>query len=158
MTKERILMVCLGNICRSPMAEGVLRYHLMKKRLDVEVDSAGTANYHVGDEPDHRAIRCMREKGIDISRLRGRQFSVNDFDAFDRIYVMDHSNYKNVINLAKNESHKAKVKLILDEVNPGNHAEVPDPWFGDMNDFDAVYNLLDVAANIITDEIANREE
>lgn len=154
MRNERILMVCLGNICRSPMAEGLLRHHVQRGQLDVEVDSAGTANYHVGEEPDHRAIRCMKENGIDISRLRARQFSVRDFDDFDRIYVMDHSNYQNVMSLAKNDSHKAKVKLLLNEIDELSNAPVPDPWFGDMSDFDAVFNMLDEAAQNIVLRLA----
>lgn len=142
----RILMVCLGNICRSPMAEGIMRYRAKEAGLHIEVDSAGTANYHVGNEPDHRAIRCMLRHGIDISHLRGRQFSVEDFELFDRIYVMDASNYQNILNMALNEKHRSKVEMILNEVTPGQNLPVPDPWFGDMTDFENVFDMLDEAA------------
>jgi protein-tyrosine phosphatase len=140
------------------MAEGILRHHFQKRQLHVEVDSAGTANYHVGEEPDHRAIRYMKSRGIDISGLRGRQFSMYDFELFDRIYVMDHSNYKNVTAMAVNEAQKAKVQLILNEVRPGANAEVPDPWFGDMSDFEAVYNMLEQAAEVIAKGISQSED
>ena len=120
------------------------------------VDSAGTADYHVGDEPDHRAIRCMRNHGIDISNLRGRQFSTKDFEAFDRIYVMDATNYQNITKLANTEEHKSKVQMILNELNPGRNQPVPDPWYGDMTDFERVYEMLDEAARKITGSIVSR--
>ena len=146
----RILMVCLGNICRSPMAEGIMRFRAEEAGIDLETDSAGTANYHVGEEPDHRAVRYMKSRGIDISNLRGRQFHRRDFEYFDRIYVMDASNFQNVMKLAESDEHRAKVKMILDEVYPGEQRPVPDPWFGDMSDFEAVYDMLDEAARQIT--------
>ncbi len=152
----RILMVCLGNICRSPMAEGIMRRRAQEAALNMIVDSAGTADYHVGDEPDHRAIRCMRNHGIDISNLRGRQFSTKDFEAFDRIYVMDATNYQNITKLANTEEHKSKVQMILNELNPGRNQPVPDPWYGDMTDFERVYEMLDEAARKITGSIVSR--
>ena len=142
----RVLMVCLGNICRSPMAEGVLRSLADKRDLSIEVDSAGTAGYHVGEAPDPRAVRCMNEYGIDISSLRGRQFSRADFDRFDHILVMDQSNLRNVLALATNEDHRKKVSLLLDFAHASSTKEVPDPWYGDMSDFQTVYELLTNAA------------
>ena len=142
----RVLMVCLGNICRSPMAEGVLRTVAEKRAISIEVDSAGTAGYHVGEAPDPRAVRCMKEYGIDISSLRGRQFSRADFDRFDHILVMDQSNLNNVLALAENEEHRKKVSLFLEYAPDSALKEVPDPWYGDMRDFHAVYDMLCHAA------------
>jgi protein-tyrosine phosphatase len=144
-----VLMVCLGNICRSPLAEGILRHLATARDLVIEVDSCGTANYHVGDKPDSRSIKKAKEYGIDISNLRGRQFQIADFDFFDLIYVMDQSNYNNVITLARNEQDKQKVKLILNEISD-NNSEVPDPYYGEADGFEHVYQLLDEACkNII---------
>jgi protein-tyrosine phosphatase len=138
----RVLMVCLGNICRSPMAEGVLWNIAQKRKLRLEVDSAGTANYHIGESPDHRAIRCMKEYGIDISRLRGRQFNKHDFESFDHILVMDQSNLRNVLALAENDLQRSKVKLMLSYSSISEELDVPDPWYGDMKDFHKVYAML----------------
>ncbi|WZL89165.1 low molecular weight protein-tyrosine-phosphatase [Salinimicrobium sp. 3283s] len=148
--KTRILMVCLGNICRSPLAEGIL-----KSKVDAEkvfVDSAGTSNYHVDDCPDPRSVDIARENNLDIRAQRGRQFSPEDFDNFDRIYVMDMSNYHDVISLARNEQDKEKVSLILNEVFPGENVEVPDPYHGGANGFKKVYDMLDEACTIIAEK------
>jgi protein-tyrosine phosphatase len=142
----RVLMVCLGNICRSPMAEGVLWSIAQVRNLNLEVDSAGTANYHVGESPDHRAIRCMKEYGIDISGLRGRQFNKHDFESFDHILVMDQSNLRNVLALAENDSQRSKVKLMLSYSSTSKALDVPDPWYGGMEDFHNVYAMLTDAA------------
>lgn len=145
-----VLMVCLGNICRSPLAEGILRHLAVSQNLAIEVDSCGTANYHVGSKPDVRSIKKAKEYDIDISNLRGRQFQTSDFDMFDLIYVMDQSNYNNVIALARNEQDKQKVKLILNEISDKND-EVPDPYYGEADGFEHVYQLLNEACkNIIT--------
>jgi protein-tyrosine phosphatase len=145
----KILMVCLGNICRSPLAEGVMRHLAAQHSIPVEVDSCGTANYHVGAKPDNRSIKKAAEYGIDISPLRGRQFSKQDFEQFDLIYVMDQSNYENVISLSTSESDKKKVKLILNEISETN-SEVPDPYYGELDGFEHVYQLLNEACkNII---------
>ena len=142
----KILMVCLGNICRSPLAEGILRDKLEKKGfIHIEVDSAGTSAYHIGEHPDKRSIRNAKSHGIDISKLRGRQFTASDFDEFDRIYVMDSSNFSNVIHLARNEDDTGKVKLILNELEPGSDMAVPDPYYGGENGFEHVFQLLDKA-------------
>ena len=124
----RILMVCLGNICRSPLAHGILA-----SKLDTEnfqVDSAGTSNYHIGSLPDQRSIAIARKKGLDITNQRGRQFKVEDFDTFDYIYVMDKSNFENVVKMARNTEDISKVKLILNESFPNKNLEVPDPYYG----------------------------
>jgi protein-tyrosine phosphatase len=128
-----ILMVCLGNICRSPLAEGILKSKLPKDSFTV--DSAGTANYHVGSKPDRRSVAVAKKNGLDISNLSGRQFEVSDFKKFDFIYVMDDSNYNNVCNLARTSEEKAKVKFILNEVYPDENYNVPDPYYGGDSGF-----------------------
>jgi protein-tyrosine phosphatase len=151
---KSILMVCLGNICRSPLAEGVLRHQLEEAGIkNVRVDSAGTSDYHVGDCPDTRSAQNAKSHGIDISKLRGRQFSVEDFDAFDLIYVMDASNYKNVIALARNESDKAKVDLLLNAKWPGKNIAVPDPYYGGADGFEKVFQLVNEACKEIVNKI-----
>ena len=144
-------MVCLGNICRSPLAEGILKSKVF--RFKVNVDSAGTGAYHVGELPDRRSIAIAQANGIDITSQRARKFKVKDFDEFDYIYVMDNSNYRDVLALARNESDKAKVKLILNEVFPGENLDVPDPYYGGEYGFKNVYNMLDQACDIIAKKI-----
>jgi len=145
--KTSILMVCLGNICRSPLAEGILRAKNAKDIL--KIDSAGTSSYHIGELPDKRSIAIAKKNGIDITNQRCRQFQVSDFDAFDLIYVMDNSNYRDVISLARNEEDKNKVKLILNEIFPGENVDVPDPYYGGEKGFENVFKMLDDACTII---------
>ena len=149
----RLLMVCLGNICRSPMAEGILRHKAQERGIDIEHDSCGTSNYHIAEAPDDRAVDKMAQYGIDISDLRARQFKSKDFDEFDRIYVMDQSNYRDVIRMADSEEKKAKVKMILNEIHPGSDSPVPDPWFGGMDGFESVYQLLELSCDKILDHV-----
>ena len=150
----KILMVCLGNICRSPLADGLLRDKVKSQNLDVIVDSAGTSNYHSGEAPDARMRATAKKKGISIDELRARQFIKEDFSKFDLIFVMDKSNYLNVITLAETEDEKSKVHLILNESHPGKNLEVPDPYFGGEQGFIDVYNLLNEATDaIITNRI-----
>jgi len=146
----KILMVCLGNICRSPLAEGVL-----KSKIDndsVFVDSAGTGAYHVGEKPDRRSIAIANLNGIDITNQQAREFTVRDFKEFDYIYVMDNSNYRNVLSLARDENDEKKVILILNEVFPGENLDVPDPYYGGEYGFKNVYNMLDQACDKIVDK------
>ncbi|SKA02128.1 protein-tyrosine phosphatase [Chitinophaga eiseniae] len=142
----KILMVCLGNICRSPLAEGIMRHLAKEKGLDWQIDSAGTGNWHIGHSPDHRAIREARRQGVDISGLAARQFEAADFDRFDRIYVMDHNNHRDVLKKARNEADKAKVRHLL-----ADDQDVPDPWFDDAL-FTPVYQLIYDACKNITDQ------
>lgn len=151
----KILMVCLGNICRSPLADGLLRRKISENQLDVEVDSAGTSNHHRGEAPDSRMIATAQSYGTDISFLRARQFVKADFQDFDLIYVMDKSNLRNVMALASSEQDRQKVKLILNELNPHLDQEVPDPYFGGQAGFDHVYGLLDEATDKIILTIKN---
>jgi protein-tyrosine phosphatase len=146
-------MVCLGNICRSPLAEGILKSKLPSDSFFV--DSAGTGDYHIGKNPDSRSIAIARKHGLDISNLRGRQFNVLDFDKFDIIYVMDESNYRNVLLLARNEQDKAKVEFILNEVHPKQNYNIPDPYYGGNDGFENVYNMLDEACSVIATRLQN---
>lgn len=146
-----ILMVCLGNICRSPLAEGILKSKLPKDKFTI--DSAGTAGYHVGKLPDSRSIAVSKTHNINISDQRGRQFKVSDFDTFDCIYVMDNSNYKNVVTLARDHNDVKKVKLILDELKTKKNLEVPDPYYGGSQGFENVYQMLDKACDNIANQL-----
>jgi len=140
-------MVCLGNICRSPMADGWLRYKSDKLQLNVVVDSAGTANYHVGSKPDSRMRKWSKEAGVSIDELRARQFTVTDFDNFDVIFAMDQSNRRTILSLARNKADQSKVRLFLNELYPGEDREVPDPYYGTDADFRHVIDLLDEATD-----------
>ncbi|WP_053992604.1 low molecular weight protein-tyrosine-phosphatase [Mangrovimonas sp. TPBH4] len=149
----RILMVCLGNICRSPLAHGILESKLSDELF--YVDSAGTSNYHIGEQPDRRSIAVARQHGIDISHQAGRQFNINDFDTFDIIYAMDQSNYNNIIKLARNQKDIVKVQKILDVDTNFANKDVPDPYYGDMGDFEHVYTLLDAVCQKIVKELTS---
>lgn len=146
----KILMVCLGNICRSPLAEGILRSKLSK---DFEVDSAGTGHWHIGNPPDVRSIATAEKHDINIAHLKGRQFAKKDFIEFDYIYVMDNQNYTDVIKLAATDTEKSKVKLILDEIFPGEKVDVPDPYYGLQDGFEKVYHMLDQACDTIAEKL-----
>lgn len=126
-----ILFVCLGNICRSPLADGLMREFVKNQKLDWTVDSAGTGNWHSGEAPDIRAQKIAKKNGIDISTLVARQFSIDDFDTFDVIYAMDASNYNDLRKLCRNDQDLSKIKLFLNELNPGKNEGVVDPWFDD---------------------------
>ena len=148
----KVLLVCLGNICRSPLAEGILK---SKVSENIIVDSAGTAAWHSGNLPDKRSIAVAKTHGIDLTDQRARQFLVEDFDRFDFIYVMDKSNYVNVCRLAPNDAALNKVELILNESNPGQDLEVPDPYYGGDDGFENVFQMLDEACNRIKDKLEN---
>lgn len=147
--KAKILMVCLGNICRSPLAEGVLKNKLNSSNF--YIDSAGTGGYHLGSPPDKRSIAIAHKYEIDISQQRCRKFTIEDFEAFDLIYAMDHSNYRNIIALAKTSEQIAKVKLLLSETTL-EVQEVPDPYYDD-NGFEYVFKLIDTACNNIAKKL-----
>ena len=147
----KILMVCLGNICRSPLAEGLLASKLPKDLFFV--DSAGTGNWHVGKQPDDRAIAVAKKNKLDISHQKGKHFKSTDLDTFDYIYVMDNSNYNDVLSLAKNEEQKSKVQLILNELFPGENVDVPDPYYGLQNGFDSVFAMLDKSCEVIAEKL-----
>ncbi|MGH1338449.1 MAG: low molecular weight protein-tyrosine-phosphatase [Aureispira sp.] len=144
----RVLMVCLGNICRSPLAEGLLRKKVEEVGLNWEVDSAGTSAYHEGNPPDSRSIAVAKKHHLDISAQRSRPLVQKDLDDFDLIYVMDSENYNNVLNLCANEKQATKVRLIMNEVQPGHNVAVPDPYWGD-DGFEQVYQMLEEATGRI---------
>jgi len=147
----KVLMVCLGNICRSPLAQGILE---SKVNLDkVFVDSAGTAAYHVGNLPDERSIDVAYKYGINITNQRARKFTVQDFDEFDYIYAMDISNYQSILMLAKGEEDENKVRLILKEIYPSENKSVPDPYYGSNQGFENVYQMLDEACDVISKKL-----
>ena len=145
-------MVCLGNICRSPLAEGILSSKISK--MKVTVDSAGTAGYHIGSKPDPRAIDIAKKNNIDISTLRARKFEHSDFINFDKIYVMDKNNFNDVIGLAENKNEASKVILITDILD--SYSFVPDPYYGGLADFEKVFNLLDKICHKIANKIESR--
>ena len=144
-------MVCLGNICRSPLAEGILQSKLPRDQFIV--DSAGTGNWHVGRQPDPRSIAIAKLRGLDISKQKGRQFTAKDFESNDYIFVMDNSNYKDVIQLAPNQEAKAKVSLILNDLFPNENVDVPDPYYGMEDGFSNVYGMLDEVCEIIAEKL-----
>tara|TARA_B100001093_G_scaffold209724_2_gene201423 strand:+ start:9158 stop:9601 length:444 start_codon:yes stop_codon:yes gene_type:complete len=137
-------MVCLGNICRSPLAEGILRSKLPKTHFFI--DSAGTSGFHNGSPPDPRSIEVAQKNGINIDNQKSRPFRANDFESFDLIFVMDSSNHRNVLKYAKSEKERQKVNLILDY--PGSKTkEVPDPYYGGDKGFESVFKLIDAGCD-----------
>ena len=138
-------MVCLGNICRSPLAQGILQNKINQSGLNWEVDSAGTSRWHLGEKPDPRSITTARHHGIDISKQRARQILKEDLDRFDLILAMDSSNYNDILRLASQKSEKAKIELMLNYSFPGENRAVPDPYFD--GGFDHVFDLLDDACD-----------
>ncbi len=146
-------MVCLGNICRSPMAQGILEKKVEDQGLNIQVDSAGTAAYHIDEHPDSRATAKAAEYDIDISNYRGRQIEVGDFDHFDHIYVMDNYNFRDVMEITRNDFDKDKVQMIMNKVFPGDNMSVPDPYYGGAEGFENVYQLLDKACDKIIEDL-----
>lgn len=156
----KILMICLGNICRSPLAEGILRDKLQKKNLThVTVDSAGIGAWHLGEHPDSRAIKVAKQHGIDISKLTARKISVSDFDTFDKLFVAaDEEVYAGVLSLARNEEDKNKIDFLLNVFYPNANRSVPDPYFGNEEDFENVFQLLDEVSEKLVESIATSEK
>jgi protein-tyrosine phosphatase len=135
-TSYKILAVCLGNICRSPIAHGLIEHHARRLSLNVEVDSAGTIDHHSGNPPDSRSIALMNQKNIEISDQRSRIFCRGDFERYDLILAMDKQNLLDLRSLARNDEERNKVKLVLGD------ADVPDPYYGGEEGFENVFNLL----------------
>lgn len=142
-------MVCMGNICRSPLAEGLLERKIKEQNLNFEVDSAGTTNFHTGEAPDKRMIVAAAKFGTDISTLKARQITKSDLSTFDLIFVMDRDNYWYVMDLCEDPSQKEKVIPILDLIYPEEQRSVPDPYYGGEQGFIDVYHLLDLATDKI---------
>lgn len=147
----KILMVCLGNICRSPLAEGILQSKLPADKFFV--DSAGTGDWHAGQQPDKRSVLTAKNRGLDISCQKARQLKSSDFEEFDHIYVMDSSNFRDVTKIAPNQEGKAKVKLMMDEIFPGQNIGVPDPYYGGQDGFEKVYDMLDEVCELVAKKL-----
>ena len=135
------------------MAQGILEKKVRDQNAGIFVDSAGTSDYHIGEQPDRRAIQKSSEYQIDISLYQGRQFTVVDFDDFDHIYVMDNYNYRDVLSLARSDEDRNKVEMILNKIYPGQDMSVPDPYYGGEEGFENVYKLLDRACDRIIEDI-----
>lgn len=148
-------MVCLGNICRSPVAEGVMKHHAQKHKLDVMVASAGTSGWHEGEAPDKRSALNALEHGVDIRKQKSRPVRKDDFERFDLIFAMDHSNYENLLALA-DVTHHHKIKMILNESHPGKNLPVPDPYYS-TDGFEEVFQLINGACEILAQKIKNNE-
>lgn len=150
--KMKILMVCLGNICRSPLAHGILQHKVDQQGLNANIDSAGTNGYHDGEYPDSRSMEVALVNGIDISYQRSRQIKRSDIEFYDLIYVMDSLNYNNVLNMTNNEQEANKVKMIMNEIEPGKNINVPDPYYGGAEGFKNVFKMLDRATDSIIEK------
>ena len=149
----KILMVCLGNICRSPMAHGLLQQKVLQRKLDWEVDSAGTSSYHKGELPDKRAIACMKRHGIDITYQHSRPVTLADLQYYDRIFVMDRSNLHDVFEMAGTEDELEKISLIMGLVDERSAGDVPDPYYGPgEKGFELVYEMLDRATDVLVEK------
>jgi protein-tyrosine phosphatase len=145
----KILMVCLGNICRSPMAEGILQEKAWKAGLNWSVESAGTNGYHIGEPPHRLSIKVAKQNGIDIGKQRSRRFIADDFDQYDRIYAMAADVLEDMKRISRHKFDPGKVSLFLDEAYPGKGGDVPDPWYGDEPDYHEVFEILDKACDSI---------
>ena len=144
MIQKKIVFVCLGNICRSPLAEAIFKHKLKSKNLDryLEADSCGTANYHVGDSPDPRTIANALKNGVTIKHV-GRQLSEDDLEYFDIVLAMDQSNYQNILRLSNSGVHRSKIKLMREYDSIGKGNDVPDPYYGGEKNFQEVFEILD---------------
>ncbi len=151
----KVLMVCLGNICRSPLAEGILRHKARQRGLDWHVESAGTGAWHVGEAPDPRSQRIAHQNGIDISKQRAQQFSPYHIEMFDLIFAMDSSNYNDIMRHAKTEEERKKVELIMNLVEPGRNTAVPDPYYDDHL-YATVFRMLDEACEKIIERYESK--
>jgi protein-tyrosine phosphatase len=150
----KILFVCLGNICRSPLAKGIMADKIKRLHLNVEVDSAGFERFHNGDPADNRSLEVAAAHGIDLSDHVARMFSVRDFDNFDLIYVMDRINYNDVMGMARDSVDEQKVDYIMNLIDPGENRQVPDPWYGGKDGFEKVFRMLDEACNQLAKEFS----
>lgn len=149
----KILFVCLGNICRSPLAEGILKKKFEKLNIKGVIHSAGFEPYHEGQHPDPRSVSTARKHDIDITSKVARLFSVEDFDNYDKIYVMDAMNYADVMRVARDDEDMSKVDYLLNMSSPGSDNEVPDPYYGGADGFERVYEMMDLACDRIIGDI-----
>ncbi len=153
----KILMVCLGNICRSPLAEGLLKHKFRNSKLDVQVDSCGFEYDHLGCQPDYRAIEIAAINDIDITAKKARLFTPANFDIYDKILVMDNNNFRMVASKARTNDDLKKVDLIMNVVEPGSNKQVPDPYYGRRDHFVETFEMLDVATDKIVQLIKNKQ-
>lgn len=149
----QILMVCLGNICRSPIADGLLRKKVKEKNVTFIIDSAGTSGFHQGDPPDERMIATATKNGTCIKDLRSRRFLKRDFESFDFIIAMDESNFEDLLEIAEKKEHKAKIHLLLGPITNQANGNVPDPYYGTMSDFQDVYEIVDKATDTLLEKL-----
>lgn len=145
----KILMVCLGNICRSPLAEGIMKKKISEHGLNWAVDSAGTGSWHVGESPDRRSVEVARKNGVDISVQRARQLRPSDLQDFDLVFAMDSSNFQNIRSMAQSPNEAQKIELIMNMVQPGYNENIPDPYYHDG--FDKVFKMLEQACERIVE-------
>ena len=151
----KILMVCLGNICRSPLAEGILQYKALQAGLDWQVDSAGTNGYHVGEAPHPLSQKVARLNGIDICEQRARRFVKEDLERYDKIYAMADDVIDDIRRITKQRFDESKVELFLNELYPGKNASVPDPWYGPEPGYHEVFKLIELACDKIIEKYAD---
>lgn len=145
----KILVVCLGNICRSPLAEGILQKKAAERGLDWLIESAGTNGYHTGEPPHHLSRKVAKKNGIDISGQLSRKFSADDFDRYDIIYIMADDVLRDMKKIAGEKFDRNKVNFFLNALYPGKNHDVPDPWYGDEDGYDDVYTIIDEASDAI---------
>ena len=156
MSQASVLFVCLGNICRSPLAEAAFRAAAEEHGLEIEADSVGTAAYHVGQPPDPRAIETARANGIDIAHYRGRQLSRDDFTRFTHIFAMDHQNLRN-IRAIEPEGATAQVALLMDAVKGREGAEVADPYYDGEDQFEVTWADVNAAAKALVAALVSEQ-
>lgn len=152
--RMRILMVCLGNICRSPLAEGILQEKAFKAGLQWSVESAGTNGYHTGEPPHHLSQKVARLNGIDISRQRSRKFTAADFEQFDIIYAMAGDVIDDMRRITGKKFNEQRVILFMEELHPGRNLDVPDPWYGTEPGYHEVFALIDKTCTAIVEKYA----
>ena len=148
----KVLMVCLGNICRSPLAEGILKHKSKQYNLNWFVDSAGTAGYHIGEKPHHLSIKVAKENGIDISTQQCRKFVREDIIRFDKIFVMDENNYQDVKDICGKDWNENKVDLLLNLSYKNENKNVPDPWYGNIDGYHKVFAMINEACEVLVKE------
>ncbi len=149
-----VLFLCNANMCRSPLAEGLLKVILKNRNIHATVDSAGFEAYHINESPDDRAIRKAQKHGIDITAKKVRLFTVEDFDKFDKIYVMDTHDYRSAVSFAQNHQQKSKVEFLMNLIKPGKNESVPDPFYQNLEACDETYEILNEACVKIADTIS----
>ena len=154
----KILMVCLGNICRSPLAEGILQHKAFDRGLNWSVESAGTNSYHIGEAPHHLSQKVARLNGIDICKQRARRFVAEDFEIYDKIYALANDVMEDIKRIAKNKFDASKSDLLLNELYPGQNLDVPDPWYGPEPGYHEVYKMIDEVCDVIVKKYASNSQ